>query len=140
MGIIIPARNFSRDNVSGLLKPIIYCCPYEDIADTAVPVNLPLAEKLAGCVPERRTLQIENFFGQVLSRLPDDAVIRDIDVMFNPAYKVDVLRILTAAYKKKPFSVVWPGKYGDGKLFYAENGDPDLKIYSIAEYDVTCIV
>lgn len=140
MGTIIPARKFSKDNVSGLLKPIIYCCSYEGIANTAVPINLLLAEKLVDCKPNRRTIRIETFFNQILEQLPDGTVIKDFDVMFNPEYKVDVLKIMAASCKKKTFSVVWPGKFEDGKLFYAEDGYKDFKAFSIEEYDITCIV
>ena len=77
---------------------------------------------------------------EVLNSLPDDVVIKDFDVMFNPDYKVDVLRIMTVTCKKKPFSIIWPGKYEDGKLFYAEDGYPDFKVFSVEDYDVTCIV
>ena len=140
MGMIISARNFSKDNVSGLLQPIIYCCPYEGVADTAVPINLLLAEKLVGCRQNRRTMRIETFFNQVLEQLPDGTVIKDFDVMFNPEYKVDVLKIMTVACKKKAFSVVWPGKFEEGKLFYAEDGYQDFKAFNVEEYDVTCIV
>ncbi len=140
MGTIISARKFSKDNVSGLLKPIIYCYPYVGIADEIVPINLLLAEKLAGCRPNRRTMRIEAFFNQILGQLPDRTVIKDFDVMFNPEYKVDVLKILVDACKRKPFSIIWPGKYEDGKLFYAEDGYQDFKVFSVEEYDVTCIV
>lgn len=140
MGMIIPARKFSTENVSGLLKPIIYCCLYEGVADTAVSINILLAEKLANCRPNRRTMRIEIFFNQILDQLPDGTVIKDFDVMFNPEYKVDVLKIMTVACKKKNFSVIWPGKYENGKLFYAEDGYQDFKAFSIEEYDVTCIV
>lgn len=140
MGMIISARNFSKDNVSGLLQPIIYCCPYEGVADTAVPINLLLAKKLVGCRQNRRTMRIETFFNQVLEQLPDGTVIKDFDVMFNPEYKVDVLKIMTVACKKKAFSVVWPGKFEEGKLFYAEDGYQDFKAFNVEEYDVTCIV
>ncbi|MDD6488464.1 MAG: BREX-3 system P-loop-containing protein BrxF [Clostridia bacterium] len=140
MGNIIPAWKFSKNNISGLLKPIIYCCPYEGIADTAVSINLLLAKKLVECRLTRRTMRIETFFNQILSQLPDGAVIKDFDVMFNPKYKVDVLRIMTVACKKKPFSVIWPGKCEDGKLFYAEDGYLDFKVFNVEEYDVTCVV
>lgn len=140
MGTIIPARKFSKDNVSGLLKPIIYCCPFEGITDTAVSISLLLAEKLASCKSSRRTMRIETFFNQILDQLPDGTVIKDFDVMFNPEYKVDVLKIMIVACKKKAFSIVWPGKYEDGKLFYAEDGYQDFKVFSVEEYDVTCIV
>ena len=110
MGIIISARNFSKDNVSGLLKPIIYCYPFEEIADTAVSINLLLAEKSTSCRASRRTMQIETFFNQILSQFSDSVVIKDFDVMFNPEYKVDVLKIMVDACKKKPFSIIWPDK------------------------------
>lgn len=140
MGMIIHAQRFSIDNVSGMLKPIIYCCPYNDVADTATSINRFLAEKLADCQPNRRTMRIETFFSQVLSQFPDGIVIKDFDVMFNPDYKVDVLKIMVDACKRKPFSIIWPGKYEDGKLFYAEDGYSDFKIFSVEEYDVTCII
>lgn len=140
MGIIVSARKFSADNISGMLKPIIYCCPFEGVTDTAVSINLLLAEKLAGCKPSSRTMRIEGFFNQVLAQIPSGAVIKDFDVMFNPEYRVDVLRIMIVSCKKKSFSVVWPGKYEDGRLFYAENGYPDFKVFSVGEYDVTCVV
>lgn len=140
MGTIIPAQKFSKDNVSGLLKPIIYCCPFEGITDTAVSINLLLAEKLSGCRSSRRTMRIENFFNQILSQFPDGVVIKDFDVMFNPEYKVDVLKIMIDACKRKPFSIIWPGKCEYGKLFYAEDGYPDFKTFSVEDYDVTCII
>ena len=140
MGTIISARNFSKNNVSGMLKPIIYCCPYENIADMAVSINMPLAEKLAGCRRNRRTMRIEMYFNQILEQLPDETVIKDFDVMFNPDYKVDVLKTMVDVCKRKPFSIIWPGKYEDGKLFYAEEGYQDFKVFSVEEYDVTCIV
>lgn len=140
MGMIAYARSFSQDNISGLLKPIIYCCSLNGVTDNAVSINLPLAEKLIACKSSRRTMRIESLFNEVIATFPDGIVIKDFDVMFNPEYKIDVLRIMTVAYKKKPFSIVWPGKYEDGKLFYAKNGYPDYKIFNIDEYDVTCIV
>ena len=140
MGTIISAHWFFKNNVSGLLKPIIYCCPYEGVEDVAVPINRLLAEKLIDCKKKQRTMRIETFFNQVLDQLPNDVVIKDFDVMFNPEYKVDVLRIMIVACRRKLFSVIWPGRYEDGKLFYAEEGYADFKIFNIEEYDVTCII
>lgn len=140
MGVIIPTQKFSIDNISGLFKPIIYCCPYNDSTGIAVSINRLLSEKLVGCRPNRRTMRIENFFNQILSQFPDGIVIKDFDVMFNPEYKVDVLKIMVDACKRKPFSIIWPGKCEDGKLFYAEDGYPDFKTFSVKDYDVTCII
>lgn len=140
MGAIIQARTFSSEEQAGLLKPIIYCCPCGDLENEAVSINMILSEKLIKYQPNRRTMRLEQCFGQVIDTLNDGAVIKDFDVMFNPEYQVDLLRIMIVACRKKTFSIIWPGKYEDGKLFYAEEGFPDYKVFNIEDYDVSCIV
>ena len=53
---------------------------------------------------------------------------------------MDVLKILIEARKRKKYSVIWPGRFEDGKLIYAEEGYPDYKVYEIANYDITCVI
>lgn len=140
MGKIIHSRSISGSERTGLLKPIIYCCPDKATVDSAVPMNHALAEKLSALKPKRRTMRLAACFEEILETLPDNVVIKDFDVMFNPDYKVDVLKIMVYVCKRKPFSIIWPGKYEDGKLFYAEDGYQDFKVFSVEEYDVICIV
>jgi len=140
MGTIIKAQDLSLNKPSGLLKPIIYCSSYINIEANATSINTILAKKLIKYEESRRTMQVEKCFNQVLSSFHDNVIIKDFDVMFNPAYKVDVLKIMILAYKKKPFSVIWPGKHENGKLIYAEKGCPDYKVFNVSDYDVTCIV
>ena len=140
MGQIIHSRTVSNLECAGLLKPIIYCCPDKATTDSAESLNRALAEKLSLVKPNRRTMRLANCFEEILKTLPDNTVIKDFDVMFNPDYKVDVLKILVDACKRKPFSAIWPGKYEDGRLCYAEDGYSDYKIFNIAEYDITCVV
>lgn len=83
---------------------------------------------------------MESLLLSVVSQLPPDSVIEGIDVMFNPAYTIDVLAILKNVCKKHSFSVIWPGSYQDGMLYYAEEGFADYKQYSLGNYDVTCII
>lgn len=140
MGDVILYRHFSSQKVEGLLKPIIYCCPENDVVDGAISINHALAEKLSALKPKRRTMRLASCFEDILKTLPDNAVIKDFDVMFNPEYKVDVLKIMVDACRRKPFSIIWPGKCEDGKLFYAEDGYPDFKTFSVEDYDVTCVI
>ncbi|MDU6263680.1 MAG: BREX-3 system P-loop-containing protein BrxF [Anaerocolumna aminovalerica] len=140
MGAIIQARDFSPEKHAGLLKPIIYCCPYGNVESEAISINVLLAEKLVKFRPNRRTMRLEHCFSQVLDSLPDGVIIKDFDVMFNPEYQVDLLKLMVTVCKKKPFSIIWPGKCDDGMLFYAEEGYQDYKLFSIEDYDVTCIV
>jgi hypothetical protein len=140
MGKVLQARLMPSLESAGLMKPIIYCAVDVAMEEEAVSINLALAQKLAVLRPKLRTMRLENCFVEVINSLPDDVVIKDFDVMFNPDYKVDVLRIMMVTCKKKPFRIIWPGKYEDGKLFYAEDGYPDFKTFSVADYDVTCII
>ena len=80
-------------------------------------------------------MQLEKCFVKVLESLPEQPIIKDIDVLFNPAYKVDVMKLLSSAYKQKQFSLVWPGSYADGKLTYSEEGYPDYRVYEINDYE-----
>lgn len=140
MGDVILYRHFSSQKLEGFLRPIIYCCSEDDMVDGAIPINHALAEKLSALKLKRRTMRLASCFEEILKTLPDNTVIKDFDVMFNPDYKVDVLKIMVDACKRKPFSIIWPGKYEDGKLFYAEDGYSDFKIFSVEDYDVTCII
>lgn len=83
-------------------------------------VSKELADGLLACKENRRSMKLEQIFNTVLDKYPDGVTIKDIDVMFNPAYKVDVLKILIAARKRKRYSVIWPGRFEDGKLIYGE--------------------
>lgn len=140
MGIVINRVSFASDQNSSLMKPIIYCGCFADTGQETESINIELAKELEALMPKRRTMQLEACFNRVLDGLPDNVVIKDFDVIFNPAYNVDVLKMLVVACKRKPFSVIWPGKYEDGKLFYAEEGYPDYKVFNIKNYDVTCVI
>lgn len=102
-------------------------------------VSKGLADRLLACKPNRRSMKLEQIFNSVLDLYPDDVTIKDIDVMFNPEYKVDVLKILVAARKRRRYSVVWPGRFENGKLVYGEEGYSDYKVYKIEDYDITFV-
>ena len=137
MGGIIESRKLSSRQE--MFRLLIYSRPALAPAE-GFSVNKPLAERLLKLKPTRRTMLLEKCFNEVVSALPSGAVIKDIDVMFNPDYKVDVMRILIAANKQKPISVIWPGQYADGKLHYSEESLPDYKVFEISDYDIYCVV
>ncbi|MEG0835386.1 MAG: BREX-3 system P-loop-containing protein BrxF [Christensenellaceae bacterium] len=127
-------------NSTWLLKPIIYCCPNKAVIDQAVSLNKELAQALILYKSKRRTMQIEKCFAEVIDKLPDESIIKDFDVLFNPDYKVDVLKIMINTCKAKPFGVIWPGNIDDNRLTYAEEGYIDYKTYDVNDYDITCII
>ena len=96
-----------------------------------ISVSKELAEELLACKENRRSMKLEQIFNKVLDRYPDGVTIKDIDVMFNPDYKVDVLKILIAARKRKKYSVIWPGCFENNRLFYSEEGYTDYKAFGV---------
>ena len=140
MGIVIKARDLPALERSGIQRPIVYCNPDAAIIDSAVSLNVDLAKRLAAIKPNRRTMRMEQCFRQVVESLPDDVVVKDFDVLFNPDYEVDILRIMSSLAKSKPYRILWPGKCDGQRLFYAEEGYRDYKVFEIDKYDVTCVV
>lgn len=140
MGIVIKKRDLRSLEQSGTARLVLYCFPDKLLEENAVPVNIEIAKKLTAVKANRRTMRMEQCFQQVLGGLPNNVVICDFDVMFNPEYAVDVLKIMCSVAKAKPFRAIWPGKYEDGKLIYAEEGYRDYKAFDINKYDVTVVV
>ena len=138
MGNLIEYRKMP--DKQAVYRLLIYSKAISEIASQAISVNKPIAAELVEIEPNQRTMQLEKCFVKVLEKLPEMPVIKDIDVMFNPAYKVDVMRILTSAYKQKQYSLVWSGSFSDGRLVYGEEGYPDYQVYEIKDYDIMCVV
>ena len=138
MGTIIEISRLS-DDAAMVSRLLIYMNAIQKMHESRS-VSKPLAEALLACKPNRRSMKLEQIFNNVLDTLPDGVVIKDIDVMFNPDYKVDVLKILMASRKRKRYSVIWPGRCEDGKLICGEEGFPDYKTYNIENYDITCVI
>lgn len=138
MGMVIELNCLSDEDAM-LSRLFIYMKAIKNINEPKS-VSKPLAEALLACKPNRRSMKLEQIFNNVLDALPDGVVIKDIDVMFNPDYKVDVLKILMAARKRKKYSVIWPGKCENGKLIYGEEGFSDYKTYDVEDYDITCVI
>ena len=138
MGTLVEYRKMpDRDTVYRLL---IFSKDISEIASAAVAMNKRIASELVGMKPIRRTLMLEKCFVNVIQSLPEHSVIKDIDVLFNPVYKVDVMKLLVSAYKQKSFSLVWPGSYVDGKLIYSEEGYLDYRVYEIKDYDIMYVI
>lgn len=138
MGTVIELNSLPNEDAM-LSRLLIYMKVIKKINEPKS-VSKPLAEALLACKPNRRSMKLEQIFNSILDTLPDGVVIKDIDVLFNPDYKVDVLKILIESRKRKRYSVIWPGKCENGKLIYSEEGFPDYKTYNIENYDITCVI
>ena len=141
MGDIIKAYQFDQNDTANMMKPILYCDPSKEILDAAYSVSIPIAKELQKYDSTMmRTMRLENSLLGVIGTFGDEPVIKEIDVLFNPSYQTDVLKLLISACRKKPFSIIWPGRYEDGRLYYAEEGYEDYKVYEVSNYDITVVI
>ena len=122
MGIIIKSNMLAAEKDTYRL--LVYCSAPSNIRDNAVSINTKLAEKLLSMKPSSRTIRLERCFNEIIDSIPDRSVIKDIDVLFNPDYKIDVFRMMTASCKRKKFDLIWSGKLEDNSLIYSEEGFP----------------
>ena len=137
MGVVIDYNRVPDEETLGS-KLFIYMANLREIVDSKS-VGKELADELLKCAPDRRSMKLEQIFIRVLDGCSDGTIIRDIDVMFNPEYQVDVLKLMISARNRKKYSVIWPGSLKDNKLIYAEEGYQDYKVFDLEDYDIICV-
>ena len=137
MGIIIKSNMLPTERATYRL--LVYCTASPDLRERAFSLNKPLAEKLLLLKPSTRTMRLDKCFNEIIDSLPEKPIIKDIDVLFNPAYKIDVFKMLSASCKRRKFDLVWSGKLEGNALTYSEEGLPDYHKYEIESYDIVCV-
>jgi len=138
VGTIIDMRKLPSEET--VFRLLIYCKETPELSNEAVSANKYLARELLSFKPFQRTMKLESIFFKFLQEHPDNVLIKDIDVLFNPEYKIDVMKMLLSVYKRKKFRLVWSGSYLNGCLTYSEEGRSDHKTYNINEYDIMCVI
>lgn len=139
MGMVLSFFDFSPDR-DGLLRPIVFVNPDASIRERAKPLNLALARELQPIPLPQRARKMKSVVQKLVQKSPPCSVLSDFDVLFHPAYQVDVIQMFADVCKVHPFALLWPGRFDDGVLIYAECGRPDYKVFDISKYDITCVV
>ncbi len=137
MGVMIRLCDM-KDETGMISRLKIYNKELQNIVSTKS-VSKELANSLLEYEEKRRGIKLEQIFNHIIDMYPDGVVIQDIDIMFNPNYKVDVMKIMIEARKRKEFSVIWPGRQEGMKLIYGEEDDQDYKVFQIEDYDIAYI-
>ena len=138
MGRIIKYREIAKSQkLSGMQ---VYCGGFHTLDGARFSVNKPLAEALLKIASSARTMQLDRCLHDLMQNLPTDGVVEDIDVLFSPVLKIDVLTLLISLWKSKPFRLKWPGSLINNALVYSEEGRPDYRMFPIEDYDILCII
>lgn len=144
MGFVFKLSSINEEKPAELMTPIVFCIDENEIAPytkeyNVLKVNGLLSEKLLNYQPKKRNLYIIDEFNKIIDNICEPILIKDFEILFDPGFQVDVLKLFIMTNRKKRIAVLWPGKCRYGKLTFAEPGYPDYKVYKIKDYDISCV-
>lgn len=83
-------------------------------------VGEALSPLLAALAPDARPAFAPRWFRDAAAaRAPGPVLIADVALLFEPALRLDPLRLLRDAARQTQLIVAWPGAASDGRLAYA---------------------
>lgn len=145
MGATFKFSSMNKVEIEKLMKPLILCVRQDKITSyiseyNVLSVNGLLSKNLLRYEFDKRSIFITDEFNKIIDNINDPILIKDFEILFDPAFQLDVLKLFIMANRKKRVTVLWCGKYKNGRLIFAEPEYEDYKSYNISDYDISCIV
>ena len=140
MGTLINRRVFKQ--LSDSLTQALFILPdAKSIPSGAVRLNvgLRLSESLYSLPAAMRAAKLEERFFMLMPQDIDVELCR-IDMLFDPVWHLNALRLFLAAGRNKRLYVVWPGKMNENILIYSQPGNADYAVYDVKSYIDTYVI
>jgi len=124
---------------------IISCIPLDIIKRmfnefSLLSIGEILSKELLKFDKSNRNLVVETTLKQILAEIDkQELIINNIDILFNPAYKLDVIKLFIQLSRNKKIIVQWPGKLDSQYLIYSTPEYEDYRRYFIKDYDIICL-
>lgn len=145
MGYVLQVREINQTLIQQENKVIILCSNCTNIQNIfkgfkIILLGSILAEKLIRYPIEKRNSMLIYELDNLLLKSNDNKLlVKDIDILFNPEYKIDVLKYFYSLARVKKVVIEWNGIISNDYLQYSEVGYLDYKRYSINKYDIICV-
>ena len=145
MGYEVKVREVDQIFNKNNNKAIIICTNYRNVENVfkdfnEISLGINLADKLIRYPRENRNhIILEELDNLLLKSKHKEIIVKDIDILFNPEYKFDVIKYFTNIARVKKIVVVWNGVITNEYLQYSENSYMDYKRYLIKNYDIICV-
>jgi len=145
MGSTIKLSSLNKDKLNKLLTPIVSCVNENKVTSykkgyNVLSINEILSKRLLIYERDKRNLFVADELNKIIENNGEPLLIRDFEILFNPEYQLDILKLFIIANRKKKIAVLWSGRYEDDKLLFAEPGYIDYKSYNVNDYDISCII
>jgi len=99
-----------------------------------VNVSLDLSQAMLELTARQRSLDAPRLMEQIVAAKAGAPVfLRNIELLFLPALKVEPLRLLQGLSRNRTVVVDWPGLVQDGCVVYAEPGHPEFRKYPVSD-------
>lgn len=125
-----------------------------------VNVGLGLSRRMLELTEQQRTLRLAGLLGDIVDEAPArrqepvsqpreaatepapgrTVLLDNIEIVFDPAFRHDPLRLLQGPARHRVVVAAWPGTVAEGQLLYATPGHPEHGAYAMAELADDAIV
>lgn len=99
-----------------------------------VNVNRELSARLLNMTARQRSLKAASFLSDIVAIGDNELVLLEhIEILFDPALRLDPLRLLQSLSRRKTIIASWKGQVQGTYLTYAEPDHPEYRRYSTRE-------
>lgn len=103
-------------------------------------LGLELSKSLIKYNKNDRKYKIEFEVKQIINKIESQNIfLRNIELLFNPHYKLNIIKFFKNLARNKKLVVIWPGKILENELIYSEADYYDFAKYNINNYDITIL-
>lgn len=103
----------------------------EQIEGRVMNLNLELSRRLLDVPAEQRPLRFARILDELLGPDASPAFLDRIEMIFDPAFQQDPVRLLRHLSRTRPLVVAWSGRVEGAILTYAEPGHPEYRRYPV---------
>ena len=97
-------------------------------------VNLELTQLMLDLSKQQRVFHFSKLFNKIINNINDDIVIlNNIEILFDPVFKQEPLRLLQMCSRNKTLIISWCGTVENDCLIYAIPSHPEYRKYPIGE-------
>lgn len=147
MGEIYTKYNFDLDLVKRNRSLVVICIKYDEflkhkeIKDLSIiNLGLDLSLLLKEHPVESRNSKVIDELNNILTRAQTEHIlVKNLDMLFNPEYKLNVLKYFIDLSRNRQIFLEWPGKLKNRELEYSEINYSDYQKYNIDNYKIALI-
>lgn len=147
MGEIYTKYNFDLDLVKRNRTLVVICMKYDEflkykeIKDLRIiNLGLDLSLVLKEHPVESRNSKVIDELNNIFARAQTEHIlVKNLDMLFNPEYKLNILKYFINLSRNRLIFLEWPGKLKNRELEYSEINYSDYQKYNIDNYKIALI-